>query len=111
MQGEAKGHSGRAGLITLRQATIACGPGLIQGLTQGGMWSDEMIISAPPFEMEVKFAGQLGGAPRTPSEWSETTPQGEIDPFDESRLRTGPPRLRRGHGQCDRKARGLVTGW
>ena len=52
------------------------------------MGSHEMIIDAPPFELEREFTGQLGDAPRTPGEWSETTPQGEIDAFDEGGLNT-----------------------
>lgn len=57
-------------------------------MTQGQIRSDEMVISAPPLEMQVEFAGQLGHAPRTTREWGEATVQGEIEAFDESSLNT-----------------------
>ena len=50
------------------------------------MGPDEMIIGAPPFEMQLEFAGVLSETPGAASEWGQRTAQGEIDPFDESRL-------------------------
>ncbi len=83
---ETDGHGGRAGREELSQATPAARAGLIEFLTQGQVRPDEMIISAPPFEMKVEFAGQVGGAPRAAGEWGETAAQGEIEAFDEGGL-------------------------
>ena len=70
----------------MSQATPAARAGLIQALTQGQVRPDEMIISPPPFEMKVEFAGQVGGAPRAAGEWGETAAEGEIEALDESGL-------------------------
>ena len=70
----------------MSQAAPAPRAGLIQSLTQGQVRPDEMIIGAPPFEMKVEFARQVGGAPGAAGEWGETAAQGEIEAFNEGGL-------------------------
>jgi len=98
MVGETDGHtcpalrvarckSGRSpGRKALGQAPTTARARLIEWLTRGPMGSDEMVISAPPFEMECEFNGQMSQTPRATGKWGETASQGEIDPFDESGL-------------------------
>ena len=74
MLSEPDGHGGRAGREELSQATPAARAGLIQTLTQGLVRSDEMIVGAPPFEMKVEFAGQVGRTPRAAIKQGEAEP-------------------------------------
>lgn len=73
-------------MITLWSSSTAAGSRLVEGLAQSPMRPDEMIIGAPPFEIQVEFAGQLGETLGAAGERGETAAQGEIDPFDERRL-------------------------
>ena len=88
MGSETERHRGGARREALRQSQTTTGSRLVQFLTQGVMRSDEMVIQAPPLQMKVEFARELGGAPGAAGERGETAAQSEIQAFDESGLDT-----------------------
>ncbi len=50
------------------------------------MGTDEMVVRTPPFDMQEQMFGVLSQRPGLSHQRSNTSTDGQIDPFNESRL-------------------------